>query len=293
MGSTVGGPGGAISAPHAKVYRLWQRLHKAYVALDGVTWFTWDVVEDRASSRVHLEEVLKGTRLRSQRRRGKLVLGAFAAATLLAVGPFATSFAAATPSISSLDGQASYSASKFAVPVSAGRVVRHTVLGPGKSQDEFSDGSVLATAAMSYVPPAQVKADTVKRLLAGESLSSVVGPKGYVNGNCGQSYVYLTSGNTPSGRGYHYITGFSDTCRSQNAVAVNFQWHVNVRGPGWNKSDYDPGHAIFTYNLQLNNHWATPYSGAYNACVYEPSIAYLSNGGLASSGDPCGGAYIY
>jgi len=236
---------------------------------------------------------MKGAQLLSSGRRSKAVLGAFTAASLLAVGPAATSVAAATHPKPSSDGQASYSTNKFTVPRSAGRVVRHTVLGPGKSQDEFSDGSVLATAAMSYVPPAEVKAGTVSRLLAGESLGSVVGPMGYVNGDCGQSYVYLTNGNTPSGRGYHYITGFSGTCRRQNAPSVNFRWHVNVRGPGWNKSDYDPGHGIYTYDLQLHNHWATPYSGNYNACVYEPSIAYLSNGGLATSGDPCGGAFVY
>lgn len=189
------------------------------------------------------------------------------------------------------------------VPVPTAPLVRHQELSGGRTIDTFADGSSLGTAPMLYVSPADVKAGAVGRLQAGQTPQQVLGaeavntpsPDGSVSGNCGTSYVYLYNGNLPSGLGYHYDTGFKDTCISMSSPSIDYTWHVTITHPGYVRPDYDNGHPIYTYNLGLNNHWSTVgfSTGTYVACVVQPSGAYLQNGGYASSGGPCGAASIY
>jgi len=236
-------------------------------------------------------------------RRTQLRPGALAVAIGLFVvlgGSTAASATSHAPSPAPrASGHTTYSTRGFQPPASAGRVVHHKVFADGRTQDQFADGSSLGTAPITYLSASDLKAGALQKLRAGSNPAQVVGtkvrtsPNGYVSGQCGISYVYLYNGNEPSGRGYHYDTGFKDTCASRNAPAVDFVWHVTVTGPGWRKADYDNGHPIYTYNLNLHNHWATPNAGVYNACVVQAAYANLSNGGTAYSGDPCGATNIY
>lgn len=237
------------------------------------------------------------------RRRTQLKPGALAVAVGLFVllgGSTAASATSHAPSPApGASDHTTYSTLGFQPPASAGRVVHHKVFADGRTQDQYADGSSLGTAPITYLSAADVKAGALQRLRAGSNSAQVVGtkvrtsPNNYFPGPCGISYVYLYNSNEPYGRGYHYDTGFKDTCRSPNALSVDFVWHVTVTGPGWRLPDYDNGHPIYTYNLNLHNHWATRNAGTYNACVVQASYANLSNGGTAYSGDPCGAAIIY
>lgn len=197
-------------------------------------------------------------------------------ATLLSVIAFVPPASAAPPSAPSPDGQFTSSNQPFVPPAKAGRVKKHQKFADGRTVDKFADGSTLSTAPMTYQPPPSA------------GVSGGVSANTTYTSNCGTSYIYLYNGNQPSGRGYNYSTGFYDTCRPDNAPTIDFIWKVKAIGPGWTKTDYDPGHPINSYSQNLFNHWATPNKGAYQTCIVPTgSIAYLSDGGFAYAADIC------
>lgn len=166
-----------------------------------------------------------------------------------------------------------------------GPVVSTLQDGSGTVTKRYASGSTLVTSPMRYVPPPNQ---------TGRNNTNQVSPNGNYYGDCGVSYVYLSSGDvdstgrTVSGRGYHYSTGFYDTDIKLNSPTVDFVWHVKVIGPGWNMTDVDNGHPIYDYAWNGYNHWHTPNAGNYNSQVVQLSVAYLANGGACYSGGPQG-----